>query len=130
MIQITTAAALGLTRAAHNAEEAEAPLLRIEPKPVFELSPWLYMQFMEPLGVTDGVTYDSCEVALAPGEMITLFTDGISEALNPANELYTLERLQQKVGMPADNVTVARLDPSIWPRNSWVMGNSSTPTRS
>jgi serine phosphatase RsbU (regulator of sigma subunit) len=58
-----------------------------------------------PLGVTDGVTYDSCEVALAPGEMITLFTDGISEALNPDNDLYTLERLRQKVGMPAENVT-------------------------
>lgn len=25
----------------------------IDPKPAFELSPWLYMQFMEPLGVTD-----------------------------------------------------------------------------
>ena len=28
--------------------------LNINPKPFFELSPWLYMQFMEPLGVTDG----------------------------------------------------------------------------
>jgi alpha-N-arabinofuranosidase len=27
--------------------------LSINPSPVFELSPWLYMQFMEPLGVTD-----------------------------------------------------------------------------
>ncbi|MDB6032462.1 MAG: Intracellular exo-alpha-(1-_5)-L-arabinofuranosidase [Verrucomicrobiales bacterium] len=29
-------------------------MLRIDPKPLFELSPWLYLQFMEPLGVTDG----------------------------------------------------------------------------
>jgi phosphoserine phosphatase RsbU/P len=58
-----------------------------------------------PLGVADGMTYDAAEISLAPGEMLTLFTDGISEALNPANELYTLERLQQKVGMAADNVT-------------------------
>lgn len=28
-------------------------VIRIDPKPLFELSPWLYMQFMEPLGVTD-----------------------------------------------------------------------------
>ena len=26
----------------------------IDPKPLFEISPLLYMQFMEPLGVTDG----------------------------------------------------------------------------
>jgi alpha-L-arabinofuranosidase len=26
----------------------------VDPKPMFEISPWLYMQFMEPLGVTDG----------------------------------------------------------------------------
>ena len=27
--------------------------LEIDPTPKFQLSPWLYMQFMEPLGVTD-----------------------------------------------------------------------------
>src|SRR5262245_39681971 len=26
----------------------------IDPQPLFELSPYLYMQFMEPLGATDG----------------------------------------------------------------------------
>src|SRR5215207_4563641 len=30
-----------------------APLI-VEPAPLFELSPYLYMQFMEPLGATDG----------------------------------------------------------------------------
>jgi alpha-L-arabinofuranosidase len=35
------------------AEEKQA-LLTVNPKPDFELSPWLYMQFMEPLGATDG----------------------------------------------------------------------------
>ncbi len=29
------------------------PAIIVNPAPVFELSPWLYMQFMEPLGVTD-----------------------------------------------------------------------------
>ena len=34
---------------------AEKPdLLAVDPEPDFELSPWLYMQFMEPLGTTDG----------------------------------------------------------------------------
>jgi phosphoserine phosphatase RsbU/P len=58
-----------------------------------------------PLGVSDGITYESAEVTLAAGEMITLFTDGISEALNPANELYTLQRLQKVLGGAADNAT-------------------------
>ncbi len=57
-----------------------------------------------PLGITDGLEYESSEVALGPGEMLTLFTDGISEALNPANELYTIERLSDKVGLAAANV--------------------------
>ena len=30
------------------------PLLVVNPEPRFDLSPYLYMQFMEPLGTTDG----------------------------------------------------------------------------
>lgn len=33
---------------------SEKPLLTVDPAPKFDLSPYLYMQFMEPLGVTDG----------------------------------------------------------------------------
>jgi alpha-N-arabinofuranosidase len=36
------------------ADESVSPALTIEPEPLFDLSPWLYMQFMEPLGTTDG----------------------------------------------------------------------------
>ncbi len=32
---------------------ADAGAIVVDPKPLFELSPWLYMQFMEPLGITD-----------------------------------------------------------------------------
>ncbi len=37
------------------AAAAEAPqgALTVDPAPLFEISPWLYMQFMEPLGATD-----------------------------------------------------------------------------
>lgn len=34
-------------------KEDSNPTLNINPNPKFDLSPWLYMQFMEPLGVTD-----------------------------------------------------------------------------
>ena len=33
--------------------QPEVATIQIDPKPVFELSPYLYMQFMEPLGTTD-----------------------------------------------------------------------------
>jgi serine phosphatase RsbU (regulator of sigma subunit) len=59
-----------------------------------------------PLGIAEGVCYESAELSLAPGEVITLFTDGISEALNPENDLYTLERLQTEVGLEAENAAV------------------------
>lgn len=46
-----TVAALGLPRAfADNARDT----ILVDPQPRFELSPYLYMQFMEPLGTTDG----------------------------------------------------------------------------
>ena len=33
---------------------AQGDSIAVDPKPLFELSPYLYMQFMEPLGATDG----------------------------------------------------------------------------
>jgi hypothetical protein len=36
-----------------SAKELPSDALVVDPKPTFELSPYLYMQFMEPLGVTD-----------------------------------------------------------------------------
>jgi hypothetical protein len=35
------------------AQAQEANAIVIDPKPLFEISPLLYMQFMEPLGATD-----------------------------------------------------------------------------
>ena len=35
-------------------KEADPELLSVDPGPRFDLSPGLYMQFMEPLGTTDG----------------------------------------------------------------------------
>ena len=32
---------------------ADANTIVVDPQPRFDISPWLYMQFMEPLGVTD-----------------------------------------------------------------------------
>ena len=57
-----------------------------------------------PLGVDPDHDYHASTVPLKPGDFMTLFTDGISEAMNPDNQLYGLERLTQQVGASADDV--------------------------
>ncbi len=47
-------AATGLALTGPFDTRVQATAIRIDPAPLFELSPYLYMQFMEPLGVTDG----------------------------------------------------------------------------
>jgi serine phosphatase RsbU (regulator of sigma subunit) len=49
-----------------------------------------------PLAVMDR-PYEQTAVQLAPGDCLVLFTDGVTEARNPANELYGPERLQAAV---------------------------------
>ncbi len=52
-----TAAAAGVAAGAplvSLAQESSLPSLTVKPTLLFELSPFLYMQFMEPLGTTDG----------------------------------------------------------------------------
>ncbi len=47
-----------------------------------------------PLGVEGDFQYQQCTHPFAPGDFLTLFTDGISEAMNSAGELYGLDRLR------------------------------------
>jgi alpha-L-arabinofuranosidase len=48
-----SAVALAAARAQTAAAEDKTTAISIDPKPLFDLSPYLYMQFMEPLGATD-----------------------------------------------------------------------------
>jgi alpha-L-arabinofuranosidase len=54
-VGVSTATLIGTNRVIAQAAAVPAEkLLRVNPEPRYELSPNLYMQFMEPLGVTDG----------------------------------------------------------------------------
>jgi len=57
-----------------------------------------------PLGVSDEFEYQSLSRMLKPGDFVTLFTDGLSEAMNADRELYGLERLTKQVSAPAVSV--------------------------
>jgi serine phosphatase RsbU (regulator of sigma subunit) len=47
-----------------------------------------------PLGLFPVVEYECQKIALAPGDLLCLYTDGITEAANRAGEEYGLERLE------------------------------------
>jgi sigma-B regulation protein RsbU (phosphoserine phosphatase) len=46
------------------------------------------------LGVFEGVSYKTGRFALAPGDAVVLFTDGVSEATGADDELYTVGRME------------------------------------
>ena len=46
-----------------------------------------------PLGINPEQTYEESTIVLRPGDVLVLYTDGITEAANPAGELFGLERL-------------------------------------
>lgn len=57
-----------------------------------------------PIGVIDDFEFEQATLTLEPGESLTIFTDGFSEAMNSAKDLYGIERLLDQVGQPADSV--------------------------
>ncbi len=60
-----------------------------------------------PLGVDADYQYQQYSRPVAPGDFLTLFTDGISEAMNATGELYGLSRLQDRLA--SQGVPVAEL---------------------
>jgi len=57
-----------------------------------------------PLGVASGIEYEQATVSLAPGDSVTTYTDGISDAMNVAQEFYGTERLEKRLRGPANGV--------------------------
>lgn len=53
-----------------------------------------------PLGVAADFAYEEFRVTLGPGEALVLYTDGISEAMNAANDLYGYERIEAVLRKP------------------------------
>lgn len=51
-----------------------------------------------PLGIDGDTRYEQATIRLAPGDVVTIFTDGITEAMNGTNQLYGFERLQKQIG--------------------------------
>lgn len=58
-----------------------------------------------PLGISADFPYTHTQHSLKPGDVLTLYTDGISEAMNEAGELYTIERLSKQLMLPAKDLS-------------------------
>jgi len=57
-----------------------------------------------PLGVDRDVDYAHCMLPLSPGDSLILYTDGITEAMNVAGELYGSRRLLALLNSDVDRV--------------------------
>ena len=64
-----------------------------------------------PLGLFPGRSYGSAALTLAPGDLLVLYTDGVTEAANPDDEEFGLDRLVALVrsvaSRPLDGVEAA-----------------------
>ncbi|MFO7707176.1 MAG: SpoIIE family protein phosphatase [Desulfobacterales bacterium] len=67
------------------------PLLRAGSGPVSELR----IPGNIPLGVFDDYTYAETQHVLKPGDCVLLYTDGVTEAMNPEGTLFGAQRLKQ-----------------------------------
>ncbi len=47
-----------------------------------------------PIGILEDTEYQQASITLSPGESLTLFTDGISEAMNAEGEQYGMDRMR------------------------------------
>ncbi len=50
-----------------------------------------------PLGMMDNVKYESCQVSLGRDDVLMLYTDGVTEAMDKAQQQYSEERLKQTI---------------------------------
>ncbi len=50
-----------------------------------------------PVGIMEGMDYEQITIPLAPGESLTMYTDGVIEALSPAGDQFTVDRIRNHV---------------------------------
>ncbi|HSE92214.1 MAG TPA: CHASE2 domain-containing protein [Methylomirabilota bacterium] len=66
-----------------------------------------------PLCVLDDFPYVAASCTLRPGEIICLITDGVTEAMNTAGELYGRDRLEAVVAGPGPTATAVEIGEAI-----------------
>jgi sigma-B regulation protein RsbU (phosphoserine phosphatase) len=62
-----------------------------------------------PLGIVTGVTYDEKIFDLNPGDYVIFYTDGITDAMNQAEDIYGLDRLHNIIRNAETNLSAEGL---------------------
>ncbi len=57
-----------------------------------------------PLGVMPGFEYESVTLPLEPGDLVSVFTDGVTDAMNPAGDLFNPEGVDRCMTPPDDPI--------------------------
>ena len=60
-----------------------------------------------PVGVVEGMEYEEFKVKLEPGDSLTVYTDGIPDAMNMREEFYGTERFLKELGTPSTDGVMA-----------------------
>jgi phosphoserine phosphatase RsbU/P len=60
-----------------------------------------------PLGLIEGAAYTTRETALGPGDLLVLYTDGYTEALNPQSEEFGSDRLAESCSVRRSDALAA-----------------------
>ena len=60
-----------------------------------------------PVGVAEGMEYEEFKVKLEPGESLTVYTDGIPDAMNMREEFYGTQRFLKELSAPSGDGVVA-----------------------
>lgn len=50
-----------------------------------------------PIGIDEGMSYEATRFEMRPGDVAVMYTDGINEAMNLQDELFSIERVRQCV---------------------------------
>ncbi|NLX54805.1 MAG: SpoIIE family protein phosphatase [Planctomycetaceae bacterium] len=79
-----------------------APILRTKDGQVMEPSS---VEAGLPLGIDETLNYSQAKVQLGPGESLTMYTDGLNEAVNETGEYFTIDRIRKRIqatsGLPS-----------------------------
>jgi phosphoserine phosphatase RsbU/P len=65
-----------------------------------------------PLGIMEDVPFGQCEITLQPGENLLLYTDGVTDSLNPDNKQFNISGIEaaiQSAGVVTPRVFVERV---------------------
>jgi sigma-B regulation protein RsbU (phosphoserine phosphatase) len=71
---------------------------------------WLECEAGYPLGIVPEADFGSGTVVLQPGDTIVVYSDGLTDAQNPADEMFGDARLEQAVLNSGDRTTAEVLD--------------------